>query len=100
MKDALILIMGILATWRLTYMLMKEEGPYDMLEKLRDKLGIRYDLKSNAYSESSIGRLFLCYYCLSIWCGFLIAVLQKRDPITYALFYSACTIILWEHRDG
>ena len=99
-NNSIALIVGAVATWRLAYMLMREEGPYDVFEILRYKLGIRFNANSVPYATTPIGRLFLCYYCLSIWCGFFVAVLQRKNPILYSLFYSACTIFIWEHRDG
>ena len=45
-----------LATWRLTHLLAKEDGPFDIVFKLRKQLG-----------QGFFGSLLDCFYCLSIW---------------------------------
>jgi hypothetical protein len=46
----------ILAVWRLTHLLAKEDGPADLVFRLRRRLG-----------ESEVGRAMDCFYCLSVW---------------------------------
>jgi|SRR5437868_2039762 len=50
------LILGILCVWRLTHLLNAEDGPADMLAKLRSLAGSGF-----------WGGLLDCFYCLSIW---------------------------------
>ena len=50
------LVLGILAVWRITHLLEAEDGPWDMLARFRLWVG-----------NGSWGRLFDCFYCLSIW---------------------------------
>ncbi|HTN07202.1 DUF1360 domain-containing protein [Agriterribacter sp.] len=45
-----------LATWRLTHLLSKEDGPFDIIYRLRKKAGAGF-----------LGSLLDCFYCLSIW---------------------------------
>ncbi len=45
-----------LAIWRLTHLLVAEDGPWDVIVKLRAWLG-----------ESQAGRAMDCFYCLSLW---------------------------------
>jgi hypothetical protein len=49
-------LLAFLAVWRLTHLLSKEDGPWDMILKLRRWLGGGF-----------LGRLLSCFYCLSIW---------------------------------
>jgi len=50
------LTLGILAVWRITHLLHAEDGPWDLLVRLRRMAG-----------EGVWGSLLDCFYCLSIW---------------------------------
>jgi hypothetical protein len=45
-----------LACWRITHLLSKEDGPFDIIYKLRKKAGAGF-----------LGSLLDCFYCVSIW---------------------------------
>jgi hypothetical protein len=45
-----------LAIWRVTHLIVAEDGPWDVIFKLRVKLG-----------DSQAGRAMDCFYCLSLW---------------------------------
>jgi hypothetical protein len=49
-------ILSILATWRLTHLISKEDGPWDMIYRIRRAAGAGF-----------FGNLLDCFYCLSIW---------------------------------
>ncbi|HEY6081939.1 MAG TPA: hypothetical protein VIU45_00695 [Chitinophagaceae bacterium] len=51
-----IFIMMILAGWRITHLLAKEEGPFDITLWLREKAGAGF-----------FGSLLDCFYCVSVW---------------------------------
>jgi hypothetical protein len=50
------LIVGILAVWRLSHLLVSEAGPWDALDRMRRRL-----------AGSIFGGLVNCFYCLSVW---------------------------------
>lgn len=50
------LTLGILGVWRLTHLLNAEDGPWDLLVRLRQRVGIGF-----------WGSLLDCFYCLSFW---------------------------------
>lgn len=50
------LLLGVLAVWRVTHLLSKEDGPWDLVVRLRRAAG-----------EGFWGRLLDCFCCLSIW---------------------------------
>ncbi len=50
------LILGVLAVWRLTHLLAAEDGPFDVVVRLRTLAG-----------SSFWGSLLDCFYCLSLW---------------------------------
>jgi hypothetical protein len=45
-------LLSVLAVWRLTHLVAKEDGPWRILERWR-----------RIFS----GQLFSCFYCLSVW---------------------------------
>jgi hypothetical protein len=49
-------VVGSLAVWRMTHLLVEEDGPGDVVVFLRRSAG-----------EGFWGRLLDCFYCLSLW---------------------------------
>ena len=50
------LALGILSVWRITHLLHGEDGPFDLIVRLRLGAG-----------EGFWGQLLDCFYCLSLW---------------------------------
>lgn len=50
------LVLGILCVWRITHLLQAEDGPWDVVVRLRRRSGGGF-----------WGRLLDCFYCLSLW---------------------------------
>ena len=50
------LILGVLAVWRITHLLNAEDGPWNLLARLRIIAG-----------HGFFGGLLDCFYCLSLW---------------------------------
>ncbi|MCI0694178.1 hypothetical protein L0337_19495 [candidate division KSB1 bacterium] len=49
-------LLALLATWRVTHLLAKEDGPGDLIVRIRRRLG-----------QSFWGKLMDCFKCLSLW---------------------------------
>lgn len=60
-----------LATWRLTSLLVWEEGPLDVFARLRHLLGVRYDQRNQPYGSNWFAKGVVCPACASVWFGFL-----------------------------
>lgn len=56
------LLLGILLVWRLTHLLHAEDGPGNLLRRLR-----------NALSRGFARGLVECFYCLSLWVALPVA---------------------------
>lgn len=71
------LILGVLATYRLTSLFHREVGPFKMFVWIRERFGIVHDYLGfpHGYPETMWGKLFECYWCLSVWCGIFVAVI-------------------------
>ena len=94
-------LVGALATWRVTHLLVAEDGPGDMVVRLRQRAG-----------DGWIGSAMDCFYCLSIWAAAPVSAAVARRPreapLTWlALSGAACLLerataekgdidVLWE----
>ena len=70
-RPALEFAVASLATWRLAHLLAAEDGPGDVVVRLRDGAG-----------ETWAGELMDCFYCLSVWVAAPLTLLvarRKRD---------------------
>lgn len=56
MMNFFFFMMVTLVCWRVTHLLNKEDGPFDIIYLLRKKAGAGF-----------FGSLLDCFYCLSIW---------------------------------
>lgn len=67
-------VLGALATWRVTHLLVHEDGPWDAVLRLRGALG-----------NGFWGHLLDCFYCLSIWIAAPFAFAVAHDPAAWGL---------------
>lgn len=79
-------VLAVLATWRLTHLLAREDGPGDLLARLRRRLG-----------EGAAGRFLDCFHCLSVWVAAVAALWLTREPLdwfiaTLALSGASCLL--------
>src|SRR5215467_14661089 len=65
-------MLAVLATWRVTHLLASEDGPADLIVRLRAALG-----------ESFAGKLLDCFYCLSLWVAAPLALYLTREPLEW-----------------
>jgi hypothetical protein len=75
-----------LATWRVTHLLAEEDGPANVVVRLRERAG-----------EGQLGELMDCFYCLSIWVaapfGLAVARRPREAPLlSLALSGAACLL--------
>ena len=60
----------VVAVWRLTHLFSAEDGPFDLIIKLRKALG-----------SSFLGKLMDCFYCLSLWVAAPLAPFVGRGAL-------------------
>lgn len=75
-----------LAVWRVAHLLAEEDGPVDVVVRLRRRVG-----------SGQLGELMDCFYCLSVWVAApagLAVVRRRRDaPLAWlALSGAACLL--------
>jgi len=68
----------ILAVWRLTHLLALEDGPADLVFRLRARLG-----------NHAFGRAMDCFYCLSVWIALPFAPLLAGNWLDRVLVWLA-----------
>lgn len=78
MNDWILIVMTVLATWRVTHLLANEDGPGDIIFRLRTKLG--YGL---------LGSLMDCFNCLSFWVAAPAALLLTSDIPSWVVSWLA-----------
>jgi hypothetical protein len=59
-----VLLAGVLAAWRLTHLLVAEDGPWDVVLRLRLAAG-----------NGFWGKIMDCFYCASLWVAAPLALL-------------------------
>src|SRR5262249_26449988 len=72
------LVIAVLATWRITHLLANEDGPADIIVRLRSRLG-----------NGFWGGLMDCFKCLSLWVAAPAALFVTRRPLELLLTWLA-----------
>lgn len=93
-----ILICG-LAVWRVTSLLVYEDGPFEIFVKLRAAAGV-YDLGEDGKPSSFFGGLLNCFPCTSIWLAFPAAFLVHGTHWPLAWLAVSAVAVLLEERNG
>lgn len=67
-------LLVVLTVWRLSHLLSAEDGPGDVVLRLRRLAG-----------ASWAGRAMDCFYCLSLWVAAPLALAVTQEPLDWAL---------------
>lgn len=60
-----------LAVWRLSSLLVVEDGPFDIFAQVRSRVGVKYDEMSHPYGTNVLSKMLSCIWCVSIWISFI-----------------------------
>ena len=71
-------VLAALAVWRVTHLLASEDGPGDLVFRLRARLGSGF-----------FGKLMDCFYCLSFWVAAPFAFAVTRQLAAWLLVWIA-----------
>lgn len=92
------LVVGSVATWRITYMLLYESGPFRIFRSLRQRLGVMYHPDDDNVMVSYRWEITTCMYCLSVWVGAAVTLLlwwrQQAVWLLLPFVFSAAAIKL------
>ena len=97
--DPVDLFILMLATWRLTSLVVKEDGPWNLLARLRHLIGVRFDAASQPYGLNVFSEGLTCMWCTSVWVGIVVSLgyLTFPEPtrlVAFPLALSAATLVL------
>ncbi|MBA3867781.1 MAG: hypothetical protein H0X30_01355 [Anaerolineae bacterium] len=70
-----LIVIALLATYRLTQMFNNEAGPADIFGRFRTRIGVTFDAYSNPVASNWVAEGILCFYCLSVWIAFGVSML-------------------------
>lgn len=96
MELVMLLVSG-LASWRLTYMLIEDDGPLDVFAKFRKFVGVTYDEHGYPVPKTSFSKGLMCFYCQSIWWGFIFGlsyVFLREATLLLAFPFALSTVAL------
>lgn len=78
--DTITLFILILATWRISSLLVYEDGPFEIFERLRQRAGVVYNAHSQREGTNELARALTCLWCVSVWAGaFWVALLALSE---------------------
>jgi hypothetical protein len=72
------LVLCALATWRVTHLLVAEDGPGDIVVRLRARLG-----------EHVLGSMMDCFYCASFWVAMPFAFVVAQGALEWTVSWLA-----------
>jgi hypothetical protein len=78
MNDWLKFVMAVLATWRVTHLVVREDGPWKVVARLRRLAG-----------DGFFGGLMDCFYCASLWVAAPAALAVAPDVRHWVLAWLA-----------
>lgn len=70
-----VFLIGLLATYCITFMLNELRGPGDIFGRFRTWIGVTYDEHSRPQATNWRAEAVMCFYCLSIWIGGFVTLL-------------------------
>lgn len=71
-------LLAMLATWRLSHLIVAEDGPWDVVVRVRRRAG-----------SGTFGRLMDCFYCTSLWIAAPLALVVTREPWAWLVAWLA-----------
>jgi len=85
LMDIVTFLILIGATYRLTSLFLAQEetehGPYEILDRFRYLVGVRFNKRSEPYGTNELAQMLCCVYCLSFWVGLLIGISYFIVPV-------------------
>jgi len=85
--------------WRVTSLVIDEDGPLDIFLRFRNFVGVKFDEFSKPYGENFLSSLLSCFWCSSVWVSMAFSpfLSYTRDVWTWAwasILLSALAIII------
>ena len=90
MDDVSLFVVLALAVWRVSRIVVAEDGPFDLLARMRS----RFEIDKQ---RTWVSRGLMCVACISFWLGLIVAVAVfglSFESVAYGLALSAASVIL------
>ncbi len=75
MNESFCFLLLVLSVWRVTHLLSKEDGPFNIIYLVRKQIG-----------QGFFGSLLDCFYCLSIWIALPFGI-WAGENLMYKIIY-------------
>ena len=95
-------ILGLgLICWRITSLLVREDGPFDIFAKFRRLVGVSYNEYSIPVGKNVFAKLLICIWCASVWVSLALAWASEYSVnvlryLSISLMLSVLAILLDE----
>lgn len=85
-------VLAVLATWRVAHLLAHEDGPAEVIYRIRRRMGAGF-----------WGKLMDCFLCLSLWVAAAVAFFVASHPVDWIMSWlaisgGACLLERWSSR--
>ncbi len=84
--SAFAFLIMVLAAWRITHLFSMEDGPFDIIYRIRKKMG-----------NGFFGKLLDCFYCTSVWVALpfgLYTGVSWQEKLLHWIAFSGATCLL------
>lgn len=98
-SDLLQIFLSALAVWRISNIIIYEDGPFFVFKKLRFWIGAEDFFGEPTEEPNTIQKLFQCIWCLSIYVSIPFAFNIVPDFITLIFAISALALYANKHID-
>ena len=78
-----------LAVWRVSSLLVNEDGPFDIFAKIRYWVGVRFNQLSEPYGINVISKGLTCVWCTSVWISGVGAIFISANILEYIVLVMA-----------
>ncbi len=86
--DWLSLVILVLAVFRLTRLLVSENGPGDVFDLFRQWAGC-YDYGADGRPLTQLGRILSCPYCAGVWVAAFLVILSLIPYVSFVVYWLA-----------
>jgi hypothetical protein len=85
-----------LATWRLSSLVVNEEGPWGIFLRLRCRLGISHEDGIPCAWPDGLAALFSCLWCMSVWMAGLSYLVWWLSPVPVYILAASALCVLFQ----
>lgn len=87
----------ILGSWRLSWFLMRDGGPFGIMVEVRERMGFSHTLDNIPlpYHGGFPGTLFACMWCMTFWTSIVVFLIWAAFPpvtVVLAVWGGACVV--------